>query len=223
MTFAHLQNKTSSSVMSHSRKSQRVYRSPSSVNEPSPFKIKKEPETNPTNLMEIDAEDEEAGTILMSLAQHASRLRNHPSFNPTAYDEKPARSNSMSIRNLLDPETDASIIPPHVSPYHSLSSESKPTFNNKKGFQICIAPRTKSFRHPSTVRMPIHTNKPIKYKRNTTHIHISYRIYAHRTSLTRPYETSPYPSAFRAPPNQYQWNTPHSHQKSSYHYPPDTI
>lgn len=59
---------------------------------------------------------------------------------------------------------------------------------------VCIAPRTinnnnnnnnKSFRHPSTVRIPINTNKSIKHKRNTTHIHISYRIYAHRTSLTR--------------------------------------
>ncbi|KAG2228817.1 hypothetical protein INT48_006021 [Thamnidium elegans] len=222
MSSTHLESLSSSTNMttmaSHSRKSQRVYRSPSNANEQL-FYIKKEADTtsnnNTSSLMEIDAEDEEAGTILMSLAQHANRIRNHPSSN-TAYDEKPARN----------PETDASIIPPHVSPYHSLSSESKPTFNNnKKGFQICIAPRTnnnKSFRHPSTVRIPIHTNKSIKHKRNTTHIHISYRIYAHRTSLTRSYETSPYPSAFRAPPNQYQWNTPHPHQKPTYHYQSDT-
>ncbi|GAA5795166.1 hypothetical protein HPULCUR_000520 [Helicostylum pulchrum] len=225
-------------MTNHSRKSQRVYRSPSNANEQL-FYIKKEADNIPSaattttnttanpSLMEIDAEDEEAGTILMSLAQHANRIRNHPSSsNTAAYDEKPARSNSMSIRNLLDPETDASIIPPHVSPYHSLSSESKPTFNNnKKGFQICIAPRTnnnKSFRHPSTVRIPININRSIKHKRNTTHIHISYRIYAHRTSLTRSYETSPYPSAFRAPSNQYQWNPPHPHQKSTYHYQSDT-
>jgi hypothetical protein len=103
-----------------------------------------------------------------------------------------------------------------VSPYHSLSSESiyhEKRRNSKKGFQsrymykrkggsliiflVCITPRrnstimddqrNKSFRHPSIVRMPLKSNKSnIKYKRNTTHIHISYRIHAHRTSLTRP-------------------------------------
>jgi hypothetical protein len=45
--------------------------------------------------------------------------------------------------------------------------------------------RKQSFRHPSTVRIPLaNNNKPLmKYKRNTTHIHISYRIHAHRQSL----------------------------------------
>lgn len=55
----------------HSRKSHRVYRSPASLNDPSPYSKKKEQETN---VMEMDAEDKEASTILMALAQHANRI-----------------------------------------------------------------------------------------------------------------------------------------------------
>jgi hypothetical protein len=63
----------STSTPIRSRKSERVYRSPSHVNDPSPFsKVKRE------TSMDIDAEDEEAGTILMALAQHAERILNHP-------------------------------------------------------------------------------------------------------------------------------------------------
>lgn len=55
-----------------SRKSQRVYRSPSSPNEPSPYE-----KINKDTVMEIDAKDEEAGTILMALSQHATRMRSN--------------------------------------------------------------------------------------------------------------------------------------------------
>lgn len=95
---------TQSTTTTHSsRKSQRVYRSPSDPNDPSPFsaaKIKKEPVTvkleeeeeakQQTHLMDIDEKDEEAGTILMALAQHAGRIttsRNHSSSAAT-YNEK---------------------------------------------------------------------------------------------------------------------------------------
>lgn len=84
----------SPSRQSSSRKSQRVYRSPSDPNDPSPFTklkkegvpllssstsiaaatIKKEEEQYSSSMMEIDEKDEEAGTILMALAQHASRI-----------------------------------------------------------------------------------------------------------------------------------------------------
>lgn len=104
MSSTHLESLSSSTNMTtmtnHSRKSQRVYRSPSNANEQL-FYIKKEADNIPSaattttnttanpSLMEIDAEDEEAGTILMSLAQHANRIRNHPSSsNTAAYDEK---------------------------------------------------------------------------------------------------------------------------------------
>ncbi|KAG2205962.1 hypothetical protein INT47_005280, partial [Mucor saturninus] len=186
MTFTHLE--TMNPFATHSRKTQRVYKSPADANEPSPFQKEK------NKPLDIDAEDEEAGTILMSLAQHANRIH-------TTYDEKPARSNSMSIRNLLGSESDASIISPHVS----LSTESiyhENRRNSKKGFQICITPRrnstlvdghpimedrrTKSFRHPSNVRLPVNKPAKSKYKRSTAHIHISYRIHAHRTYLARP-------------------------------------
>lgn len=54
------------------RKIQRVYRSPSSPDEPSPYaKVHKE------TVMEIDAKDEEAGTILMALSQHAARIQSN--------------------------------------------------------------------------------------------------------------------------------------------------
>lgn len=58
------------------RKSQRVYRSPSSPNEPSPYA-----KINKNTMMEIDAKDEEAGTILMALSQHATRIRSNSISN----------------------------------------------------------------------------------------------------------------------------------------------
>ncbi len=68
-----------------SRKSQRVYRSPSNPNEPSPFSkaiIKNEtPLTK--KIMEIDAEDAEAGTILMALKNHSFSTE-----SSSTYDEK---------------------------------------------------------------------------------------------------------------------------------------
>ncbi|CAO3639192.1 unnamed protein product [Mucor hiemalis] len=176
--------------------------------------------------------------FLLILYYDFAKKKMHILFQPT-------RSNSMSISNLLDSESDSSMLPPHILPYHSLSSESKPLFQHnearrnsvKKGFQICITPRRssttridhinksplKSFRPANSVRIPINgkSKSHLKYKRNTIHIHISYRIHAHRASLTtRPiyerYETSPYPSAFRAPP-------PPSQQQSSYHYQKDIL
>lgn len=73
MTFTHLE--TMNPFATHSRKTQRVYKSPADANEPSPFQKEK------NKPLDIDAEDEEAGTILMSLAQHANRIH-------TTYDEK---------------------------------------------------------------------------------------------------------------------------------------
>ncbi|EPB89684.1 hypothetical protein HMPREF1544_03483 [Mucor circinelloides 1006PhL] len=92
----------------NSRKSHRVYRSPSSSNEPSPY-AKSSKETT----MEIDAKDEEAGTILMALSQHATRMRSNSMNNDrnatATASATTARSNSMSIRNLLvDNETSSS-------------------------------------------------------------------------------------------------------------------
>lgn len=254
MTLNHLETMTS--TQSHSsRKSQRVYRSPSDPNEPSPFSKEKKRDSQQlqhsdnNKLMEIDAEDAEAGNILMALKNHQFNM-NPSSSSSSTYDEKPTRSNSMSISNLLDSESDSSMLPPHISPYHSLSSESKPLFHHnearrnsvKKGFQICITPRRssttridhhhhihkspplKSFRPANSVRIPINgkSKSHLKYKRNTIHIHISYRIHAHRASLSsRPiyerYETSPYPSAFRAPPQS------QAKQHSPYHYQQDLM
>ncbi|CAO3639189.1 unnamed protein product [Mucor hiemalis] len=139
--------------------------------------------------------------FLLILYYDFAKKKMHILFQPT-------RSNSMSISNLLDSESDSSMLPPHILPYHSLSSESKPLFQHnearrnsvKKGFQICITPRRssttridhinksplKSFRPANSVRIPINgkSKSHLKYKRNTIHIHISYRIHAHRASLT---------------------------------------
>ncbi|KAL9543813.1 hypothetical protein PS6_009076 [Mucor atramentarius] len=125
-------------TMTHhnSRKSQRVYRSPSSPNEPSPY-AKSSKETT----MEIDAKDEEAGTILMALSQHATRMRSNSvnnDRNATATaSAMTARSNSMSIRNLLvDNETSSSAEIPSMRPHQSVSTGYKPHYESRrKGFQ----------------------------------------------------------------------------------------
>lgn len=75
MTTAHLEMTTSTTT--HTRKSQRVYRSPSSLNDSIPYS--KQPaeakkKEDDTLLLNMNAEDKEASTILMALARHASRI-----------------------------------------------------------------------------------------------------------------------------------------------------
>ncbi|KAI8636259.1 hypothetical protein BD408DRAFT_426443 [Parasitella parasitica] len=179
----------------NSRKSHRVYRSPSSLNEPSPYA-----KANTDTAMDIDAKDEEAGSILMALSQHAARIRSN-----STHDKQPiaassmitGRSNSMSIRNLLDNETLAD--KPPIRPYQSVSTGYKPYYESRrKGFQICLAQRStvstdedmyhhrrkqRSLgRHPTNQSCAKHY-RPLKIKGNTAHIHISYRIHAHQASL----------------------------------------
>ncbi|CAO0791384.1 unnamed protein product [Mucor circinelloides] len=190
----------------NSRKSHRVYRSPSSSNEPSPY-AKSSKETT----MEIDAKDEEAGTILMALSQHATRMRSNSMNNDrnatATASATTARSNSMSIRNLLDNETSSSAEIPSMRPHQSVSTSYKSHYESRrKGFQICLTPRSTistdedmyHHRHKqrSFSRYPInhhhHNNSSryhpvLKIKGNTAHIHISYRIHAHQVSL---YETN---------------------------------
>ncbi|OBZ90535.1 hypothetical protein A0J61_01429 [Choanephora cucurbitarum] len=128
----------------HPRKSQRVYRSPSNPDDPSPYAKCASSTAEENRLMEIDAKDKEAGTILMALAQHASRIRSHSALD--TIEEKPTKSRSMSIRNLLDDKNlpQASGL---VSPYRSLSSGSRPFYESrrqnslKKGIKICLAQR----------------------------------------------------------------------------------
>ncbi|GAN08357.1 hypothetical protein MAM1_0201c07866 [Mucor ambiguus] len=202
--------KFENSTMTHhsSRKSHRVYRSPSSPNEPSPY-AKSSKET----MMEIDAKDEEAGTILMALSQHATRIRsnslnNDRSATAAAASAMTARSNSMSIRNLLvDNETSSSADIPSIRPYQSVSTSYKPHYETRrKGFQICLTQRSAvstdedMYHHRSKQRSfsryPINHNNNnshakyhpvLKIRGNTAHIHISYRIHAHQVSL---YETN---------------------------------
>ncbi|KAI8877325.1 hypothetical protein K501DRAFT_43451 [Backusella circina FSU 941] len=101
----------------HSRKNSRVFRSPD-VSEAVPqTKIKVEVKEEPNTLMDIDADDEEAGTILMALAQDSERRRSQNEKIHAFYDEKPSRSHSMSIKNLLD--TDHSMASTQPSPYTS--------------------------------------------------------------------------------------------------------
>ncbi|CAO3626848.1 unnamed protein product [Mucor fragilis] len=191
----------------NSRKSHRVYRSPSSPNEPSPY-AKSSKET----MMEIDAKDEEAGTILMALSQHATQLRsnsvNNDNSATAAASATTARSSSMSIRNLLDNETSSSTEMPSIRPYQSVSTGYKPHYETRrKGFQICLTQRSAvstdedMYHHRrkqrSFSRYPIinhHSNSNhakyhpvLKIRGNTAHIHISYRIHAHQVSL---YETN---------------------------------
>lgn len=92
MTLNHLETMTS--TQSHSsRKSQRVYRSPSDPNEPSPFSKEKKRDSQQlqhsdnNKLMEIDAEDAEAGNILMALKNHQFNM-NPSSSSSSTYDEK---------------------------------------------------------------------------------------------------------------------------------------
>lgn len=54
-----------------SRKSECVYGTPSQANDSNLF-------SKVNTKMDIDTEDEEAGTILLALAQHAERILNHP-------------------------------------------------------------------------------------------------------------------------------------------------
>ncbi|OAD02854.1 hypothetical protein MUCCIDRAFT_109701 [Mucor lusitanicus CBS 277.49] len=191
----------------NSRKSHRVYRSPSSPNEPSPYA-----KSSKDTMMEIDAKDEEAGTILMALSQHATRIRSHSVNNDrsataaaaAAASAMAARSNSMSIRNLLvDNETSSGAEIPSIRPYQSVSTGYKPHYETRrKGFQICLTQRSAvstdedMYHHRrkqrSFSRYPIHhTNHNnhskyhpvLKIRGNTAHIHISYRIHAHQASL----------------------------------------
>ncbi|KAK4516618.1 uncharacterized protein ATC70_011593 [Mucor velutinosus] len=196
----------------HPRKSHRVYRSPSSPSEPSPY-AKSSKET----MMEIDAKDEEAGTILMALSQHATRIRSNSVSNDrnatikaaaaASTSAMTARSNSMSIRNLLDNETSSSTEIPSIRPYQSISTGYKPRYETRrKGFQICLTQRSavstdedmyhhrrkqRSFsRYPNNHNNNHHHSKyhpVLKIRGNTAHIHISYRIHAHQASL---YETN---------------------------------
>ncbi|KAL9540837.1 hypothetical protein MBANPS3_009468 [Mucor bainieri] len=196
-------------IHNNSRKNHRVYRSPSSPNEPSPYE-----KSSKETMMEIDAKDEEAGTILMALSQHATRIRSNSVNNDrsaaaaAAASAMTARSNTMSIRNLLvDNETSSSVEAASIRPYQSVSTGYKPHYEaRRKGFQICLTQRSavstdedmyhhrrkqRSFsRYPSSRN---HSNNQVKYhpvlkiRGNTAHIHISYRIHAHQVSL---YETS---------------------------------
>ncbi|KAI8068133.1 uncharacterized protein B0P05DRAFT_573627 [Gilbertella persicaria] len=145
----------------HSRKNQRVYRSPSDPNDPSPYQKK----------LDMDAEDKEAGTILMALAHHKSQFK------------KPTSHHAMSIRHLLaglDDDTHHSsriTSGPVSNPFY----ESRRQSNLKKGFKICLSQRGPvSFRHPSTVSFKKPSTK--SPRKSTTHIHISYRIHAHKLS-----------------------------------------
>lgn len=60
-------------ISAHPRKNHRVYRSPASLNDPSPYSKTKEKQED-EEFMEMDPEDKEASAILMALAQHANRI-----------------------------------------------------------------------------------------------------------------------------------------------------
>lgn len=94
MTLNHLEAMTTTQTHS-SRKSQRVYRSPSDPNEPSPFSKEKKRDSqqqqlqhSDNKLMEIDAEDAEAGNILMALKNHQFNMNASSSSSSSTYDEK---------------------------------------------------------------------------------------------------------------------------------------
>ncbi|KAI8387456.1 hypothetical protein BD560DRAFT_382553 [Blakeslea trispora] len=193
----------------HPRKSQRVYRSPSNPDDPSPYAKCASATPNESHFMDIDAEDKEAGTILMALAQHANRIRSHSTLG--TIEEKPTQSRSMSIRNLLD-DSNPNRASGLVSPHRSLSSGAKPFYESrrqnslKKGIKICLAQRNTymneepeeevkpstvyhrknvssvSFRHPDIVKTIMRKPTAKSIRKNTLHIHISYRIHAHITS-----------------------------------------
>ncbi|RCI05248.1 hypothetical protein CU098_008264 [Rhizopus stolonifer] len=114
----------------------------------------------------MDAEDQEAGSILMNLAKHASRA------HPATPSEKPKRSHSMSIRNLIDTE-------PNVTPYSSLSTGHSLCDSPQRRYQVPFQP--KAFKAPSITRTPPPIKPtPIKVRRNSIHIHLSYKIHAHK-------------------------------------------
>jgi hypothetical protein len=73
----------------HSRKNSRVFRSPDMSEAVPQAKIKVEVKEEPNTFMDIDADDEEAGTILMALAQDSERRRsNNEKMMLPFYDEK---------------------------------------------------------------------------------------------------------------------------------------
>jgi hypothetical protein len=73
----------------HSRKNSRVFRSPDMSEAVPQVEIKVEVKEEPNTFMDIDAEDEEAGTILMALAQDSERRRsNNEKMMIPFYDEK---------------------------------------------------------------------------------------------------------------------------------------
>ncbi|CEP10019.1 hypothetical protein [Parasitella parasitica] len=216
----------------NSRKSHRVYRSPSSVNEPSPYA-----KVNKDTTMVIDDKDEEAGCILMALSQHAARVRSTHNEQSVADSMTTGRSNSMSIRNLLVDDK-ALADKPAIRLYSSASTDHKPYYESRRtGFQICLAQRStvstdeNMYHHRHKLgSFSRHTNdySNVKHYRtsikgNTAHIHISYRIHARQTSL---YETtrlestktiqSSYPrTSHSAPHTNHHRHYPYSYRQMS--------
>ncbi|KAI9483469.1 MAG: hypothetical protein EXX96DRAFT_143206 [Benjaminiella poitrasii] len=200
-----------SATQHNNRKSHRVYRSPAK-NDPdeiSPYSkksfndafVKKEDDKKTENdTMMIDAEDKEASTILMALAEHANRLRNshqNQHLDTFNYEEEnfEKKRDSMSIRNLLDNGA-SNHYKAHCSNLLALTGGvSKVSYfeSKRKGYKICLTPRhsptktthTKNTEKSSMKKLNamISDNHGSKPKRNTMHIRISYRIHAHKCSL----------------------------------------
>lgn len=102
--------------------------------------------------MGIDSEDEEAGSILMSLA-HKTIKNPQPTINK--------KNHSMSITNLINRD---------VTPYHSTEH----------------IIQSQAFKKPK-IASP-------KIRRNSIHVHLSYKIHAHKIRMQPTYSTLLYPS-----------------------------
>ncbi|KAI7908074.1 uncharacterized protein BX663DRAFT_492899 [Cokeromyces recurvatus] len=215
----------------HTRKNHRVYRSPSK-NDPdnvssyakrsSNVIVNKEKENSKVEddstgtMMMIDAEDKEASTILMALAEHAHRLRNSYNYhqsdaiNDNHKENLKRKDHSMSIKTLLDNGT-TSQYKAHCSSLLSLTGGiSKISYfeSKRKGYQICLTQRNSSnkpiyrniknednkksiFQYPATINTLITDYSVLQPKRNTMHIRISYHIHAHKCSLLLSHSTAP--------------------------------
>ncbi|RCH95047.1 hypothetical protein CU097_007121 [Rhizopus azygosporus] len=135
-------------MTNHPRKVQKVYYSPTLLEKP-----------KASQHMDIDAEDEEAGTILVALAKQANRMNSNIKLPSIMLTEKPTRSHSMSIKNLIDTEST------DVTPCSSYST----------GHDF----------YQSSQRQTLE----LKIRRSSIHVHISYKIHAHKIRAQHTHST----------------------------------
>ncbi|CEI87720.1 hypothetical protein RMCBS344292_02129 [Rhizopus microsporus] len=164
-------------MTNHPRKVQKVYYSPTLLEKP-----------KASQHMDIDAEDEEAGTILVALAKQANRMNSNIKLPSIMLTEKPTRSHSMSIKNLIDTEST------DVTPCSSYSTGHD--FYQSSQRQTLVPYQSNAFKQPDIMKEAYKlstssssSTQALKIRRSSIHVHISYKIHAHKIRAQHTHST----------------------------------